>query len=138
MKMTKEILRTLLISILIGAIIGTLVGSSAVLLMRASLYPYSLYGGIAGVCIGLFASAASVIFMVYAGKLPLPAFLTVCLIIAAGTVLGSWLSGLRIISIYLWLLIISEIIGLSIMIFWYRTYIKLNKRLREFQQKNKM
>lgn len=132
---TLHKLRDIGLSGLIGAFTGAAVGLAFCGLFRVPFWPAVGMSAGVGLLIGLLASLAFTLFIQYAGRYPVAAFLAVALIIGGGTALGARLIGGPETPGLGWLIGVSEAAGLTITCVWYFSYRRWNEKLRAAHKK---
>lgn len=127
----REVIGTLIVSALIGLGVGGLFG----FFHTGSFFPGIPEGALAGLVIGFVSRIGFVLVYLPLRRYPAIAFITVGMIIAAGTLgfclfweLPFPLPGIPVI-------IVSEILGLGATAILFRTYTKLNSQLEGKKQK---
>jgi hypothetical protein len=130
-----KLITQLLVTAFLSAAAGMIVGLPLILHENASLVENLLKSGIAGCAIGIVAFlTVSVIFRTIHSH-PLLAFLSVAIIIAFGTLLGGYLSGVTEILHYIAVISGGEFIGIILTILLYRYTEKLNTSLKSAKEK---
>lgn len=121
----REIVGTLIVSALIGLGVGGLFG----FFHTGSFFPGIPEGALAGLVIGLAGRIGFVLVYLPLRRSPVIAFITVGLIIAAGTLGFCLLWSLPFPLPGIPVIIVSEILGLGATAVLFRTYSKLNRQL---------
>jgi hypothetical protein len=129
--------RVLLLSALTGCVVGGCIGLAATLLVHGGLESSFAYGPLSGALIGLAASGAFLGFSLNAGRRLLLSFISVALIIGAGTAAANLAAGLPPGSLFFAIVGLSEALGLLATALWLRSYRRWNKRLDAYRNLNR-
>ena len=125
--------RVLLLSTLTGCVVGGAIGTAAALLMHGGLESSLSYGPLFGALIGLVASGAFLGFSLNAGRRVLLSFISVALIIGAGTAAANLAAGLPPGSLFFAIVGLSEVFGLLATALWLRSYRRWNRSLDAYR-----
>ncbi|MBN2040443.1 MAG: hypothetical protein JW864_10395 [Spirochaetes bacterium] len=130
-----SILKQFITTALLSAAAGMLVGFPVILNENAPLAENLFKSGLAGCLIGITAFiCASLIFRIIRSH-PFWTFLAVVIIIAAGTGLAGYLSGITKMRHYIAVIAGAEVIGIVLAFLLFRYSNKLNSRLRDAKKK---
>jgi hypothetical protein len=130
-----NILRQLLLTAILSAAAGMLVGVPLILHEHAPLPENLLKSAIAGCIIGIIAFLITGIIFRTIRSHPFFAFLSVIIIIAFGTLLGGYLSGVAKFQHFIAIVAGSEFIGIILTMLLYRYTEKLNISLKSVKEK---
>jgi hypothetical protein len=124
-----------LVTVLVSGLLGALVALPFVFLFEQNMLSGMLKGCLAGAVIGLLSRTAFGMVLRTVHVYPFWAFVSVFLTIGGGTVLSSYLFGLRQILFLVLITGLAEAVGLSLTLLVYRYSLYLNNRLHTTQEK---
>ncbi len=128
-------LKHFLITVILSAAAGILVGLPIILYESAPLVENLLKSGVAGCSIGIAAYLIAGFIFRNIRSHTCWAFFSVIIIIASGTLLGGYLSGITKIQHFIAAVAGGEIVGIILTSLLYRYSMKLNDKLKSVKER---